>query len=359
MLCFALGTRPEIIKLAPLIRRAVEAGYPFKLIHTGQHYDHLLDSVFFDELHLSQPDHNLQASASSHGEMIGKMLKGFEKLWTKEKPSVVIVEGDTNSVFAAAFMANRLGIPVAHVEAGLRSDDWTMPEECNRVLTDRLSERLYAPTEVQAERLVTEGMAPDKILVTGNTIADAVAEHSKFALDAEIPSGISSDKPFALLTLHRPALVDDPKRFVEVLSAIDSSLSNAEIHGVLLAHPRTRGKLDDLSLSLNSIMVHEPVGYLPMLSLMQKAKLIITDSGGLQEEAALLHLPCVTVRENTERPETIVAGGNTLTGFSPEKIDRSIKESIKNDIDWKPLYAVPDPSDTIMKDLITHYPVVT
>jgi len=359
MLCFALGTRPEIIKLAPLIRRTTEAGYPYKLIHTGQHYDHLLDSVFFEELHLPQPDHNLKASGSSHGEMIGKMLTGFEKLWTEEKPFVVIVEGDTNSVFAAAFMANRLGIPVAHVEAGLRSDDWTMPEECNRVLTDRLSKRLYAPTEDQAERLRSEGIEPNNILVTGNTIADAVAEHSKFALDAEVPSGISSERPFALLTLHRPALVDDPGRLEKVLGAIDTSLNNAKIPGVLLAHPRTQGKLDALNLNLKSITVHEPVGYLPMLNLMQKAELIITDSGGLQEEAALLHLPCVTVRENTERPETIAAGGNTLTGFSSEKIDQAISKSISSTIDWKPLYSVADPSDTIMKDLINHYPVAT
>ncbi len=353
MLCFVLGTRPEIIKMAPLIRRAVGANLPFILIHTGQHYDHLLDSVFFEELKLPQPNHNLHAAGSSHADMISKMLIGLEKLWIQEKPSVVVVEGDTNSVFAAAFCANSLNIPVAHVESGLRSDDWEMPEERNRVLTDRLSQRLYVPTEDQAARLSQEGIEDTNILITGNTIADAVAEHSEYAKQVSLPEGLEGI--LALLTLHRPALVDNPDRLQSVLQAIDSALSEANIEGVLLAHPRTASKLQLLNLSLTSIKIHEPIGYLPMLRLMQEAKVIITDSGGLQEEAALLHLPCVTVRENTERPETIRAGGNIVTGFDTDVISKAITESLSKKIDWKPLYSVENPSDTIMDDLTTHY----
>jgi len=356
MFCFTLGTRPEIIKLAPLIRRAAARNIPFTLIHTGQHYDELLDRVFFRELALPEPHANLHAAAPTHGRMLAAMFTGLEDLWAKERPSVVIAEGDTNSVFAAAFTARRLGVPFAHVEAGLRSDDWTMPEEVNRVLADRLSDRLYAPTDSQKERLLAEGIPEGNILITGNTIADAVREHLPIAEHANLPSELADATAgdFVPITLHRPALVDDPARLSSILTAIDAALGAAGISGIFLVHPRTRKHLSG-TRAFRAVQLHEPVGYLAMLSLLSRAKLVITDSGGLQEEAALLHVPCVTVRENTERPETLRSGGNRIVGLDPASVQEGIEQAIGTPVSWKPLYTVEHPADAIMDDLVSRY----
>ncbi|MDB4978588.1 MAG: UDP-N-acetylglucosamine 2-epimerase [Candidatus Peribacteria bacterium] len=353
---FALGTRPEIIKLAPIIRRVQLANLPFSIVHTNQHYDHALDGIFFEELGLPKPDYNLQAAASRHGEMLGLMFPLFENTFTKKRPSVVVVQGDTNSAFAAAFMAKRLGIPVAHVEAGLRSDDWTMPEEMNRVLVDRISDRLYVPTAHQIKRLQQEGIADQHILLTGNPIADAVREHKEQALQTELPPVLASLllNRFCLLTLHRPALVDHPALLVSLLQKIDAYLASHAMRACFLVHPRTRQKLP-ASLELSSIVLHEPVGYFAMLHLLQKATLLLTDSGGLQEEAALLHVPCITLRDNTERPETIAAGGNDLVGFDGTKLMTAMRKFLTEPVQWKPLYEIESPSDAIVADLLLHY----
>ncbi|MBI5155863.1 UDP-N-acetylglucosamine 2-epimerase (non-hydrolyzing) [Candidatus Peregrinibacteria bacterium] len=357
-LSIALGTRPEIIKLAPIIRRLRDKKIPLTLIHTNQHYDHILDGVFFEELDLPPPTHHLHAAAGSHGEMFGKMFPAFEKVWTEDRPEAVIVQGDTNSSFAAALIATRLRIPVAHVEAGLRSDDWDMPEEANRVMTDHLANRLYAPTEEHAARLLGEGIAPEKILVTGNTIADAVTEHRVIAKKAALPAALSSyaGTRFALLTLHRPALVDDPVKLRSMLTATDELLVSESMRGVLLTHPRTRKQLGDTPLPLKALAIEEPIGYLPMLKLFQDAAIIITDSGGLQEEAAILQIPCVTVRENTERPETLKAGGNRIVGFDHAALQQAVHDFLHGTINWKPLYSVAHPSDMIVADLLSHFP---
>ena len=356
LLTFALGTRPEIIKLAPLIRRAATAGLPLEIIHTGQHYDALMDSVFFQELGLPLPDYNLHAAAETHATMLAKMFIGFEERFQAKRPSVIVVEGDVNGVFAAAFVGNRMGIPVAHVEAGLRSDDYSMPEEWNRILTDRLSDRLYTPTAEHVSRLCAEGIPRDRMQITGNTIADAVKEHKEKALQTKLPKTLEEivEKPFALLTLHRPALVDDPARLRSVLSAIDAMLRSEKLQGIFLAHPRTRKQLPK-ALSYPTLTVHEPLSYFPMLHLLQRAKIILTDSGGIQEEAALLHVPCLTLRKNTERPETLRAGGNLLTGFDAAAIAESAAALLHDRIKWMPLYSVDHPSDMILEDLRSRY----
>ena len=354
----ALGTRPEIIKLAPIIRRLRDKKVSFTLIHTNQHYDHILDGVFFEELDLPPPTHHLHAAAGSHAEMFGKMFPALEKVWMEARPEAVIVQGDTNSSFAAALIATRLKIPVAHVEAGLRSDDWDMPEEANRVMTDHLATRLYAPTEEHAQRLKEEGIPNKKILVTGNTVADAVMEHKDMAKKVSLPQALSTypGTRFALLTLHRPALVDDPKKLRSMLQAIDKLLVAESMKGLLLTHPRTRKKLGDEPLLLKALAIEEPVGYFPMLKLFQDAAIVITDSGGLQEEAAILQIPCVTVRENTERPETLKAGGNRIVGFDRALLKEAVHDFLHGKISWKPLYSIACPSNMIVDDLLSHFP---
>lgn len=351
-LCFVLGTRPEIIKLAPVIRRCMKQELPYRLVHTGQHYDHALDGIFFKELSIPVPTINLAAASPDQGTFFGRAFQGLEQS-LRVTPSCLIVQGDTNSAFAGAFMGQRLGIPVVHLEAGLRSDDWTMPEEVNRILIDRISDRLYVPTEAQAERLFTEGIPKDRVMVTGNTVADAVEEHLALAKNEVLPAEFKTDEPYALITLHRPALVNDSARLAVVLGAVDRVLKSHGIRGIFLVHPRTRATLS--SRIFESIVLVEPIGYLPMLKLLTGAKIVVTDSGGLQEETALLHIPCVTVRENTERPETVEAGGNVIAGFNPKKIAECMEQKLSEEISWKPLYSKKNAADAIVKDLVSRY----
>lgn len=348
---FVLGTRPEIIKLAPLIRRCKEKDVPFMLVHTGQHYDDKLDGIFFRELNLPEPTVNLKAAGGSQKEFFGKVFPQLQAAFEKEKPAVVIVQGDTNSAYAGAFAAHKLHIPVVHVEAGLRSDDLTMPEEINRIAIDGIADRLYVPTENQIRRLLGEGMGEDRILLTGNTVADAVAEHLATAHNTEIPLNLPQE--YAVLTLHRPALVDDPVKLATILTVIAEALSKRGLIGIFPVHPRTRPKL--ATWSHPSVQIVDPIGYLEMLKVLSGSSLVITDSGGMQEEAAILHVPCVTVRENTERPETIEAGGNMLVGFDRHRIETAIVHWSMGPFVWRPLYVVEQPSDVILDDLTSRY----
>ncbi len=354
--CFVLGTRPEIIKLAPLIRRCVDQKIPFTLIHTNQHYDHMMDGIFFEELQLPSPDRQLKAAAATSKEFMANVIEGLQKLWGEEKPSVVIVQGDTNTVAAAAIAAERAGIPVAHVEAGLRSGDMKMPEEINRIVADHIAARLYAPTAHQVEKLAREAIPESRIVLTGNTIADAVSEHLKLAATVALPEGLQKlPKDYVLITLHRPALVDHADALRHALSEIASALTEMKMLGVFLTHPRTRKTLEHLHFDAPALLTHEPIGYLEMLRLMTGAKAVITDSGGLQEETALLRIPCVTLRTTTERPETLDAGGNILIAPTDKKIGERIVAFLREKIAWKPLYACDHPSDTMLADLLKHY----
>lgn len=322
-IAIVLGTRPEIIKLSPVIRACLKEKLDFFIVHTNQHYSASLDRLFFKELDLPNPDYNLNAGLGLPGDTTGKMLSGVEKVLMKEKPAMVLVQGDTNSVLAGALAASRMHIPVGHVEAGLRSYDNSMPEEINRKLTDQISELLFVPTKNSANNLKKEGIGGSRVLITGNTIVDALKQNFVIAKEKSKILNTLSLLPgkFFLITLHRQENVDSRENFSAVLSGIEKVIKTLENKVIWPIHPRAGKMLKFFKLSLpKGLMVIDPVGYFDFLVLEAKAGLIFTDSGGVQEESCILNTPCVTLRNNTERPETITAGANFLAGTRPESI---------------------------------------
>ena len=331
-----LGTRPEIIKMAPLIKVLQKNKADFFILHTGQHYSHDLDKVFFDQLELPQPRYNIGVGSGSHAEETGKMLIGIEKRLLEEKPDVILVEGDTNSVLAGALAAAKLGIKVGHVEAGLRSYDRGMPEETNRILTDHLSDYLFAPTPRAKQILLGEGIAEDKIFVTGNTVVDAVNQNLELArskVDLTRDFHLKPEQYF-LVTLHRQENVDHPERFTAILEGLSQLTIQYRLPVVYPIHPRSRQSLSEFSLEPHNLTIIEPVDYLSFLLMESQAKLILTDSGGVQEEACILGVPCVTLRDNTERPETLEVGANILAGDSPDKIMACAETMLVRERKW-------------------------
>jgi len=334
--CFILGTRPEIIKLSPLIRVAQTRGLDYCIIHTNQHYTASMDDIFFRELELPAPEFNLHIGSEYHSTQTGKMLISLDETFRKCKPDVVYVEGDTNTVMAGALAASKeQGVAVAHVEAGLRSYDRTMPEELNRIIADHLSDLLYAPTKLQANILASEGIDKDKIFVTGNTVVDAVAQHLEIAGQMDDPLEQFGLKPksYAVLTMHRPGNVDDPRVFLRLVSAINALAERMPV--LFPVHPRTKVAIDANKPKFHrNLHAVEPIGYLQMLRVLQQATHIITDSGGIQEEACILQVPCITIRENTERPETIDIGGNILVGSDEKKLLDAVDHYGRTTIEW-------------------------
>jgi len=327
MISIVLGTRPEIIKMSPVIRLCVEQELEYQLIHTGQHYSINMDKVFFDELHLPQPDSSLDVGTESslQGHQTGLMLQGIEEVLMRTKPDVVLVQGDTNSVLAGALAACKLQIKVGHVEAGLRSYDRNMPEEHNRVMTDHISDYLFCPTKEAALNCRKEGIPEEFIHVTGNTIVDAVQQNLKISeKESNIMKTLDlEENGFILMTAHRQENVDDKTRFSNIIKAC--SLINERI--IYPIHPRARKMFNEFGLQASdNLKLIEPLGYLDFLKLENNARLIMTDSGGLQEEACILGTPCLTLRENTERPETVEVGANKVVGFEPENISAEVKD---------------------------------
>ncbi len=353
MITFVLGTRPEIIKLSPLIALAQQRRLPFRLIHTGQHYTESLDKVFFDELRLPQPHVNLGVGSGSHGKQTALMLEKLEAEFMREKPSVVIVQGDTNSVLAGALAAAKLQIPVAHVEAGLRSFDRRMPEELNRIVTDHLSTYLLAPTENAQELLQREGIPEEKITVSGNTVVDAVLRNKALAAFSGVLSTLNvPSKGYCILTLHRPENVDDKETLAGIFEGL--RLASEHIGKPVLwpVHPRTKARLEQFQLTLPpGVRLLDPQPYLAFLHLMSNAFLILTDSGGIQEEACVLGVPCVTLRTSTERPETLDVGSNVLAGVEPESIVRGVKTMLAKPTSWENPFGDGKASERIL-DLI-------
>ncbi|WP_142859577.1 non-hydrolyzing UDP-N-acetylglucosamine 2-epimerase [Salinigranum halophilum] len=332
-----LGTRPEIIKLAPLIRECENRDLNFILIHTGQHYSESLDSVFFEQLDLPEPDYNLEIGSDSHGEQTGRMIQGIERILLESTPDVVLVQGDTNSVLAGAIASSKLPIELGHIEAGLRSFDDEMPEEVNRVLTDHAADYLFAPTEDSAQLLRNEGLPDDCIYVTGNTVVDAVEEHSQLALHRSdvLTEFELAENPFALVTAHRAENVDNQHRFQQLLSGIESVAEEFNLSVLYPIHPRARSRLDEFDIEIPDVIeLVEPLDYLDFLLLEQSASIILTDSGGVQEEACILQTPCVTLRDNTERPETLDVGSNLLAGVDPNEILTCAREMIDSEHNW-------------------------
>ena len=325
-----IGTRPEIIKMSPVIRTCEREGLNYFILHTGQHYSYNMDRVFFEQLELLEAKYNLDVSSGSHGEQTGKMLMEIEKVLIKEEPDVVLVVGDTNTVLAGALAAAKLHTKVGHVEAGLRSYDRRMPEEINRVLTDHCSDYLFAPTENARQILLGESIPDEKIFITGNTIVDAVHQNIKIANDRVNALNDLHLKPeeYFLVTAHREENVDVKARFEGIIKGLELVANEFGLPVVYPIHPRAKKMMNHFSLKADGIRFIEPVDYLSFLQLESKAKLVLTDSGGVQEETCILRVPCVTLRDNTERPETLEVGSNKLAGTNAESILRKTKEML-------------------------------
>ena len=316
-----VGARPNFMKVAPLvaamrarIRRLPELE-PI-LIHTGQHYDAQMSDEFFRDLRMPAPDFHLGAGSGTHAEQTARVMVSFEKICRKHAPALVVVVGDVNSTVACALTAKKLGIPVAHVEAGLRSRDMSMPEEINRLCTDLISDFLFTTDRQAGSNLLHEGCPRRRIHFVGNTMIDSLQRHLNRALAMPLPLGLDAGS-YALLTLHRPSNVDDPETFRDLMEAMNEIAEQIPL--LFPAHPRTAQRLAGITLH-DRLVVIEPLGYLPFLGLMARARMVLTDSGGIQEETTVLHGPCVTLRENTERPITCRIGTNILAGTNPQHI---------------------------------------
>lgn len=315
------GARPNFMKIAPVYRAMGERGGfdPF-LVHTGQHFDPEMSDRFVQALELPAPDVNLEVGAGSQGWQIAEVMKRLEPILLERQPNLTVVVGDVSSTLGAALISHTLGIPVAHVEAGLRSRDWSMPEERNRVLTDRLSRFLLTPSHDADANLLAEGIDPSAIHFVGNVMIDSL-DHALPRLPRdEVRARLNvADGPYGLVTLHRPSNVDEPAVLRGLIGALERI--SFELPLLFPVHPRTRSRLEALDLHVGgNVRLLQPLDYLEFVSLLVDAGIVLTDSGGIQEEAAVLGVPCLTLRDNTERPITLASGANELVGSDPERV---------------------------------------
>ena len=326
-----VGARPNFMKIAPILE-AMEK-YPDLeplLVHTGQHYDYEMSQIFFEELDIPKPDVYLDVGSGSHGAQTGKIMVSFEETVLEHNPDLILVVGDVNSTLACTIVGAKLWIPVAHVEAGIRSFDRTMPEEINRILTDAVSDYLLTPTEGANENLKKEGVKEDRIHLVGDIMIDTLMKYRDRASSSGILDELSLESgSYVIMTLHRPSNVDVKANFVSILNALSEIQQRIKI--VFSMHPRTKARvaefgLGDMISDMKNLIIVEPLGYLKFMGLMINSKFVLTDSGGMQTESTVLGLPCLTMRENTERPETLEAGTNTLVGNDTQII---IEESRK------------------------------
>lgn len=333
MMRFAVvaGARPNFMKVAPILRSLERAGAETRLIHTGQHYDAKMSGNFFSVLGLPDADANFGVGSGTHAEQTAAVMTNFEH-WLRDNPvDAAIVVGDVNSTLACTLVAAKVGVPVAHVEAGLRAFDRTMPEEVNRVVTDALATWLFTTSADADANLTAEGAEPQRIHLVGNVMADSL-----FALIDRARLGrpwerLGLPDRFGLITLHRPALVDDRERLSDVLRTIATAASGEKMPFVFPIHPRTQATLGGSDINPEAIRLVDPLDYLDFVALQERATVVVTDSGGVQEETSLLGTWCVTVRENTERPITVTLGTNTLVGFEVDRLGRAIAHSLTRD----------------------------
>ena len=324
-----VGTRPNFIKIAPILE-AMKT-YPKLqpcLVHTGQHYDFQMSAVFFEDLDIPPPDIHLNVGSGSHSLQTAKIMIEFEKTALEIQPDLVLVVGDVNSTLACSLVATKLHIPVAHVEAGVRSFDKSMPEEINRILTDAVSDYMFTPSEYGCVNLRQEGIPEEKIFLAGDVVIDTLLKYKDKASMIPILSELGlQERKYALITMHRPQNVDSKENLIKILDAIQEIQNEIQI--VFPIHPRTRRRIDEFQLieklsDMGNLIVIEPMGYLRFSNLMMNARFVLTDSGGMQQETTMLNIPCLTMRNNTERPETIRYGTNKLVGNDTQRI---IKES--------------------------------
>ena len=334
------GARPNFMKIAPIVR-ALQAhgGLAFKIIHTGQHYDREMNDVFFEELGIPEPDVFMAAGGGSHAQQTAKIMVAFEELCQAERPDAVLVVGDVNSTLACSIVAKKLNIPVAHVEAGLRSGDMTMPEEINRLVTDSISDWFFVTEPSGIEHLQREGKADSAIFHVGHVMVDNVlyqaeklagADTSGFETSAFKAANSGGGKRYGVVTLHRPSNVDS----AEMMARIGGALKEiaAELPLIFPVHPRTRGNLEKFGIDLGpNITLVGPQAYMAFLNLWKDAAVVLTDSGGLQEETTALGVPCITIRENTERPVTVEEGTNVLAGTDPARIVAEARKLLRGE----------------------------
>jgi UDP-N-acetylglucosamine 2-epimerase (non-hydrolysing) len=343
--CVLVGTRPSIIKMGPLIKELSRKNIKYFVIHAGQHYSYNMDEIFFQELMLSKADYKLSSvkDFKLHGEQTAEMLKGIEKILIKEKPKIILVCGDANFNLAGALAARKLHINVGHVESGLRSNDWLMPEEHNRVMIDHISDFLFTPTEDARKNLINDNVK-GKIFLVGNTIVDAVkqnvelAENRVYGRDIFNELGIKPKKYF-LLTIHREENVDIKQNLESIFEGIKVLNKLYDFQIVLPIHPRTEMRIEQFGLrpilsEIQNLKVISPKGYFDFLLLIKNSALILTDSGGVQEEGCILKVPCVTLRDNTERPETVDVGANFIAGLKKENIVEGVNKMLNVTKDW-------------------------
>ncbi len=337
-----VGARPNFMKIAPLMsalsRAAAEQNIELQqiLVHTGQHYTPEMSDLMFEQLGLPAPDYNLEVGSGPHGQQTGKVMEAFEKVLITEQPDLVVVVGDVNSTLACAIDARKMNIPVAHVEAGLRSFDRTMPEEINRILTDAISDYLFTTEELARVNLVNEGIDGQRVYFVGNTMIDTLLKHKNAAKNRPILEQLGlmdngQPKSYGIATLHRPSNVDDPTTLANILESLLEVAKTLPL--ILPLHPRTQQNIRKFNLQSliesHTLTVIDPQGYLDFLCLLSNAKMVLSDSGGIQEEATVLGVPCLTLRENTERPITLTEGTNRLVGKDPANIIKAF-ERLKN-----------------------------
>lgn len=331
-LLFVAGARPNFMKIAPLIRECDSRSnlFEYVLVHTGQHYDSAMSDVFFDELDIPKPDYNLGAGGGNHSRQTAEIMEKFHGVCEKELPDCVIVVGDVNSTLACSIVAKKLLIKVAHIEAGLRSGDRAMPEEINRLVTDSISDYFFVTEPSGVENLRNEGHPPEKIYFVGHVMIDNLFYEYRKSQDIESPLAKDVSNHYGVVTLHRPSNVDDPELLSGLVTALDTISEELPLFFPL--HPRTKQRLQEFKLHFsNRVHAVEPLGYRDFLNLWKNAKLVLTDSGGLQEETTALGVPCLTLRTTTERPITIERGSNRLVGTHPEDIIKSAKLALIED----------------------------
>jgi len=313
-----VGARPNFMKIAPLMKEFEKyQELDVKLVHTGQHYDFNMSDEFFKNLNIREPDINLGVGSDTHATQTAKIMLEFEKVCNEEKPDLIIVVGDVNSTVACSLVAAKLGIKIAHVEAGLRSFNWEMPEEINRVLTDRLSDYLFTTCKDADINLENEGIQKERVHFVGNVMIDTLLTFKKLSESSDILTKLNLNQDeYAVLTMHRPSTVDNKEILTDMLDAMNS----LNIKVVYPMHPRTKKMVETFGLDTRNIIITEPLGYLDFVKLMSGSKLVITDSGGIQEETTILDIPCLTIRNETERPITVEQGTNIVVGKNKERI---------------------------------------
>lgn len=334
------GARPNFMKIAPLMKAFKDSGdFRTLLVHTGQHYDEKMSKLFFEELEIPKPDVNLEVGSGSHAIQTAEIMKKFEPVVINFKPDYCLVVGDVNSTIACGLVAVKLGVKLIHVEAGLRSFDRTMPEEINRLLTDSISDLLFVSEQSGMDNLKNEGVSPEKVFYVGNVMIDTLLANKEKAEKSDILEKMGlKKKEFAVITLHRPSNVDDITNLSKIIAAFEMIQKDLKL--VFPIHPRTRKNIENSGLkfridAMKNLILLEPIGYLDFLKLTANAAVVLTDSGGIQEETTILQVPCMTLRENTERPVTVIEGTNRLVHVDAADILKHYNEIKSNNFEAK------------------------